>query len=451
MEIQSWPQTNSQSSRTSSSSSSSAPSPSSSTSSSPTNTHTQINFLNKSSPKTSFSLKIPSSRHSHKVQENSTPSPQISYLAVQETNSLLLLYAASFNQITVFNLSNFTLTDTFGCKNPSSGLVKSISFSGNKKIFTAHQDGKIRVWQVITNETTPSSSKMKHRLISTLPTLKHRLWRGISSKNYVQIRRHEQKLWIQHADAVSGLAVTEDRLLMYSISWDRSFKTWKLTSSDTDPCCTESVNNAHSDAINAIVVSPSSNNNVTVYTASADGCIKVWENSKSEGKKKHKLLTTLDNGHSSRSVNAMVLNKDGSVLFSGGSDSNILAWETINLNYNPTTTTATAADRVRMLSGHKGPVLCLIYEGDFLISGSSDRTVRIWKNNNSGYCCAAVLEGHTKTVKSLAAIISTTNNYYNNNIIMSIFSGSLDGEIKVWEVNVTNFFDNEEKGEKDLY
>lgn len=448
MEIQSWPQTNSQSSRTSSSS---ASSPSSSTSSSPTNTHIQINFLNKSSkssstnsPKTSFSLKIPSSLHSHKDQENSTPSPQISYLAVQETNSLLLLYAASFNQITVFNLSNFTLTDTFGCKNPSSGVVKSISFLGNKKIFTAHQDGKIRVWQVITNETSSSSSssssKMKHRLISTLPTLKHRLWRGLSSKNYVQIRRHEQKLWIQHADAVSGLAVTEDRLLMYSISWDRSFKTWKLTSSDTDPCCTESVNNAHSDAINAIVVSPrtNNNNNVTVYTASADGCIKVWENSKSEGKKKHKLLTTLDNGHNSRSVNAMVLNKDGSVLFSGGSDSNILAWEIIDINYNPTTTAA-AADRVGMLSGHKGPVLCLIYEGDFLISGSSDRTVRIWKKNNNGYCCVAVLEGHTKAVKSLAAIISSTNNYYNNNIIMSIFSGSLDGEIKVWKVNVTNF------------
>lgn len=342
-----------------------------------------------------------SSQNSHQKTMNPiatlhTKTPQISFLAVQDNT----LYAASLDGISVFDLTNYSLIDNFSC----SGLVKSIAFI-EKRIFTAHQDCKIRVWQI--------TSSKKHQLISTLPTIKDRLSRCVLPKNYVQVRRHKQKLWIEHVDTVSGLAVNIEGLI-YSISWDKSFKIWRMS----DLRCLESVK-AHSDAINAIVVCV----NGLVYTASSDGSIKVWE--KDKGEKKHRLRATLDKHKSS--VNALAINCNGAVLFSGGCDQNILMWEKEN--------TANHMLLSGSLAGHTGAILFLTFVDDLLISGSSDMTVRIWKSSRErGYCCTAVLEGHSKPVK---ALVATKN--CNSDGVVSIFSGSLDGEIKLWQVTTSDF------------
>ncbi|OIT03092.1 PREDICTED: uncharacterized protein LOC109226272 [Nicotiana attenuata] len=348
----------------------------------------------------------PKSFKSHScITTFNTLTPQISHLAIHNN----ILYATSLNEITAFDLKTYEQIDTFSHQTTSSfGIVKSIAFS-KTKIFTAHQDCKIRVWQL-----TPSSKK--HHLLSTLPTLKDRIRRGISPKNYVQIRRHKQKLWIEHADTVSGLAVNNEGL-MYSVSWDKSFKIWNMSNFS----CLESVI-GHVDAINAIVVSQ----NGIVYTASADGEIKVWQREKD----KHILVATLKKHNST--VNALVLNKEGSVLFSGGCDEKILVWE--REEYCADYMLATWS-----LRGHKGAILCLIYINDVLISGSSDKSVRIWQkssNTECGYFCSLVLEGHCMPVKTVTAAWDDDNNESNNGVL-SVFSGSLDGEIRIWQVIVS--------------
>ncbi|KAL3512655.1 hypothetical protein ACH5RR_025372 [Cinchona calisaya] len=336
-----------------------------------------------------------------------TKTPQISFLALQGNT----LYAASLNEINVFDLTddNYSLADNFTC----SGLVKSITFV-EKKIFTAHQDCKIRAWQI--------TSSRKHQLISTIPTVKDRLTRCVLPKNYVQVRRHKQKLWIEHVDTISGLAVNIGEGLIYSVSWDRSFKIWRIS----DLRCLESINKAHSDAINAIVVCV---DHGLVYTASADGSIKVWE--KEKGEKNHKLRTILDNKHNKSSLNALAINSNGSILFSGGLDQNIIVWE------KEEGKTEKHMGFSRFLKGHTGAILCLVCVDDLLISGSSDKTLRIWKSSSTecGYSCIAVLEGHLKPVKALVA----TKRSCNSNGVVSIFSGSLDGEIKVWQVTISDF------------
>ncbi|KAG6405833.1 hypothetical protein SASPL_133427 [Salvia splendens] len=92
-------------------------------------------------------------------------------------------------------------------------------------------------------------------------------------------------LWIQHADAVSGLAINDDRGELYSISWDKSFKTWKTSS---DMACIDSVGSAHSDAVKVIASSGE-----IVYIGSADGKIKVWGASASGDRRKRSMKTTL--------------------------------------------------------------------------------------------------------------------------------------------------------------
>ncbi|XVF54596.1 hypothetical protein PTKIN_Ptkin05aG0194300 [Pterospermum kingtungense] len=324
-----------------------------------------------------------------------TLSPHISCLAVHNN----LLYAAAMNEISIFDLSNhcYSLISSFN-DDPTSGFVKSIAFN-NTKIFTAHQDGKIRVWKI----DTPSR---KHYLLSTLPTVKDRFFNSMLPKNYVNIRRHKKKLWIEHWDTVSGLVVNNKDRVMYSVSWDKSFKTWNVKNKR----CLESVK-AHEDAVNSLVVS----GNGTVYTGSADGLIRVWERGDKE--RRHRLVATLDKHKPT--VNALALNSEGSVLFSGGCDGSIMVWER-----------GDDVGFVEALWGHRGAILCLINVGDFFVSGSCDRTVRVWqRGKEGGFHCSIVLEGHEKPVKSLVAV---SRGVFEG--VVLVCSGSLDGEIIVWEI-----------------
>ncbi|XP_009782412.1 protein JINGUBANG [Nicotiana sylvestris] len=328
----------------------------------------------------------------------------VTFLAVHNN----LLYAASSNEINVFELTNFTLIDTFNGKDPSSGSIKSVAFL-NGKIFTAHQDCKIRVWK-----QTPVK---QHKLIAILPTLEDRLRRFVFPSSYTNVRRHKKKLWIEHHDAVSGLAVNEN--LMCSISWDRSLKIW----SGSDLRCSESIR-AHDDAINAVVVGKDG----TIFTGSADKRIRVWgkPNGEKKSKSKHGLIATLEKHKSA--VNALALSSDCSVLFSGACDRSILVWEREDsANYMVVT---------GALRGHTKAILCLINVSDLLFSGSADRTVRIWTRGIEGqFCCLTVLDGHRTPVRSLVAAAETSESDGGS---VKLFSGSFDGEIKVWQIGVSS-------------
>lgn len=313
------------------------------------------------------------------------------------------LYAASSHEINVYDRTATTWTsiNTFNDNDSSSGSVKSVTFCDGK-IFTAHQDCKIRVWQL-----TPTKH---HKLKTTLPTVNDRLLRFMLPNSYVTVRRHKKKLWIEHGDAVTGLAVNNG--LIYSVSWDKSLKIWRAS----DLRCLESIK-AHEDAVNAVAVSAGG----TVYTGSADRKIRVW--AKPFNEKRHALIATLEKHKSA--VNALALSDDGTVLFSGACDRSILVWDREDSANHMVVTGA--------LRGHGKAILCLINVSGLLMSGSADRTVRIWQRGSDGrFGCLAVLEGHTKPVKSLTAVTEEGQNG-----VVSVFSGSLDGEIRAWQVSVS--------------
>ncbi|KAK7399623.1 hypothetical protein VNO78_10809 [Psophocarpus tetragonolobus] len=332
---------------------------------------------------------------SHHCLTTLTPHPSrpVTSLAVIKN----LLYAATDHEINVYDRHTSTTLHTFNIQ-PTSNSTKTITFS-NDMVLTTHQDSKIRVWHWHKNKN--------HRKVTTLPTVHDRLRRFLLPKNYVTVRRHEKRLWIEHADAVTGLAVTNGAI--YSVSWDRTLKIWRLS----DFRCVESVR-AHEDAVNAVAVSKDG----TVYTGSADRKIRVW--ARPAGERRHVLVATLEKHRSA--VNALALNDDASVLFSGACDRSILVWEREDSANHMVVSGA--------LRGHRKAILCLVNVSDLLLSGSADRTVRIWKRTYDGrFGCLAVLRGHRKPVKSLAAVQEHGS--------VSVFSGSLDGEIKVWQVTIT--------------
>lgn len=290
------------------------------------------------------------------------------------------------------------------------GAVKSLAISGDK-IFSAHQDHKIRVWKIENNEP----DHLRYSRLATLPTLGDRAAKLLMPKHQVQIRRHKKCTWIHHVDTVSALALSKDESLLYSVSWDRTLKVW----STTDFKCLESVRNAHDDAINAVAVSLEDGH---VYTGSADKKIKVWK--KELGEKKHSLIATLEKHNSG--VNALALSSDGCVLYSGACDRSIVVWEKIDSEGN--------MGVVGALRGHTKSILCLAVVSDLVCSGSADQTIRIWRGVARSYSCLAMLEGHKGPVKCLTATVDHCNTSDTSSYL--IYSGGLDCDIKVWQVFV---------------
>ncbi|XP_010441606.1 PREDICTED: uncharacterized protein LOC104724756 [Camelina sativa] len=300
------------------------------------------------------------------------------------------------------------------------GAVKSLVILVDK-LFTAHQDKKIRVWKIndVVEEEDVGGKKYMH--LATMPTMSDRFAKCLMPKNQVEIRRHKKASWVHHVDAVSGLTLSRDGTLLYSVSWDRTLKIWRTT----DFKCLESFTNAHDDAINAVALSE----NGDIYTGSSDQRIKLWrknvneENAK-KNKKKHSLVSTLTNHNSG--INALALSgNNGSLLHSGGSDGSILVWER-----DEGGNIVVAG----MLRGHTEAVLCLTVVSDILCSGSADKTVRLWKCSATDYSCLAVLEGHKGPVKCLTGAIRDSGKPSETSY--HIYSGGLDSQVKVWQILV---------------
>ncbi|KAI3812095.1 hypothetical protein L1987_16799 [Smallanthus sonchifolius] len=329
-----------------------------------------------------------------------------------------LLSASSDNEIRVLPRDSSPTDQNLIAHGEST--VKTMLVSGDT-LFTGHQDNKICVWKIDHDVDDVNNRKLiKSTHVATLPTLNDRVTKMFLAKNYVNIRRHKRCTWVHHVDAVSALAISRDGSFLYSGSWDRTFKVWRTS----DFKCLESVWSAHDDAINAIVVSSDG----YVYTGSADRKIKVWR--KHAGEKKHQLVDTLEKHKSA--VNALALSSDESVLYSGACDRAIIVWEKGSGGGDGPHMVVAGA-----LRGHNMAVLCITVVGDLVVSGSADKTVRIWRRGIDGkkYSRVCVLEGHNGPVKCLAAgVDSCTGSDDSSGSSYLVYSGSLDCDVKVWKV-----------------
>ncbi|KAL6224710.1 hypothetical protein ACLB2K_003565 [Fragaria x ananassa] len=312
-----------------------------------------------------------------------------------------LLYTGSDSK----NIRIWKKQNEFSGFKSNSGLVKAIIIA-NEKIFTGHQDGKIRVWRVSTKN--PSM----HKRIGTLPTLKNFIKCSMKPSSYVEVRRHSHKvLWIKHFDAISCLSMSEDKMFLYSASWDKTFKVWRAS----DFKCLESIN-AHDDAVNALVVGFDG----LVFTGSADGTVKIWRRELQGKGTKHFFSQTLLKQECA--VTALAVNPEATIVYCGSSDGLVNLWEREkNLQHGG------------VLRGHKLAVLCLAAAGCLVFSGSADMGICVWRRSEGDHIFLSVLTGHTGPVKCLAVEKDHEDTPAKTRWI--VYSGSLDKSVKMWRVS----------------
>lgn len=298
------------------------------------------------------------------------------------------------------------LQDFSGFKS-SSGLVKAIVVA-NDKIFTGHQDGRIRVWKL------SGIRKKGYKRVGSLPTTTDYFKSSINPKNYVEVRRHRNVPWIKHYDAISCMGVDVDGGLLYSGSWDKTLKVWRLS----DSKCIESVN-AHDDAVNSVVVGFDG----LIFTGSADGTVKVWRRELVGKSTQHVLVETLLKQENA--VTSLAVNGKAGAVYAGSSDGLVNFWEREKHFIS----------HGGLLRGHKLAVLCLAAAGNLVFSGSADKSICVWRREEGGiHTCISVLTGHSGPVKCLA-VEEYDGDYDEPDQRWRLYSGSLDKSVRVWSVS----------------
>ncbi|KAF8085034.1 hypothetical protein N665_0685s0026 [Sinapis alba] len=292
------------------------------------------------------------------------------------------------------------LKDFAGFKS-TSGSVKAIVITGDNRIFTGHQDGKIRVWRGSKRRTGVYSR------IGRLPSMKQFLTKSVNPKNYVEVRRRKNVLKIRHYDAVSCLSLNEELGLLYSGSWDKTLKVWRLS----DSKCLESIQ-AHDDAVNTVA----DGFDDLLFTGSADGTLKAWKRELQGRGTKHFLVNVLMKQESA--VTALAVK--ACVVYCGSSDGSVNFWE--GKKY---------LSHGGILRGHRMAVLCLAAAGSLVLSGGADKNICVWRRNGDGtHSCLSVLMDHVGPVKCLTAVEEAEERWI-------VYSGSLDKSVKVWRVTET--------------
>ncbi|KAK1395705.1 myosin heavy chain kinase B-like [Heracleum sosnowskyi] len=313
-----------------------------------------------------------------------------------------LLYTGSESK----NIRVWKSLKEFSAFKSNSGLVKAIIICGDK-IFTGHQDGKVRIWKA------SSKNPDVHKRSGTLPTFIDIFKCSIKPKNYVEVKRNKSSVWIKHNDAISSLSMNQEKGLLYSASWDKTFKVWRVENSK----CLESVK-AHEDAVNSIVAAE----NDMVFTGSADGSVKVWRREAQNKGTKHILLHTLLSQECA--VTSLVIDESHSILYCGSSDGLVNFWECDE-----------QLTHGGVLKGHKLAILCLVASGNLLFSGSADKTICVWKRlEGLAHSCLSVLTGHSGPVKCMAVEKDSDSSDIADQRWL-LYSGSLDKSVKVWSVS----------------
>ncbi|CAG0924373.1 unnamed protein product [Notodromas monacha] len=223
-------------------------------------------------------------------------------------------------------------------------------------------------------------------------------------KNWLSARCHI-RTFVGHTHAVTCVQMDDTRIV--SGSHDQTIKVWDVRTNSKWSVMTLV---GHSGTVRCLQLL-GGESTPKLVSGSSDGTIKVWDLAMKPEWSSIACRTTMV-GHLET---VRCLQADEERVISGSYDRTLKIW------------CIKTGRCLRTLTGHTGKVLTVFYDAadNTLISGSDDCHIKVWRME-SGHC-VNTLEGHTEAVTSLTLAAGDGSE-------RRIISGSLDRTIKVWSL-----------------
>ncbi|KAH9258057.1 hypothetical protein BASA81_003620 [Batrachochytrium salamandrivorans] len=251
--------------------------------------------------------------------------------------------------------------------------VTSIAAVGDH-VFCATDVGTLHAWKSLCDLITVSDAHDSD--VCCMVTTRTHLFTGSwdETAKMWTLELHPMRTFLGHSDWVTAIAVQDGTL--FTGSRDCQIRVWDLQVEESSP----RVLLGHTTIVSGLQV-----HGELLYSASSHLRTFEWNNSI--------CFPEPELGHQLE-VLCVVATWDLAVCMTGSKDTNILIWDMLD----PSTRNAAG-----LLEGHEGWVNCLALckeNDELLVSGSGDKTVRVWDWNNTGDCLF-VLHGHSHWVISI--------------------------------------------------
>ena len=199
-------------------------------------------------------------------------------------------------------------------------------------------------------------------------------------------------------DEILCLALSKDGKQLAAAGCDRTIRVWNVADKFK---LSQTIDN-HADWVFGVAFSPDGKR---LFTCSRDKTAKVWDLTAKE--------SVLTFPQHQKPVFALAVRADGKVAVTGGEDRQLRYWNTTG-----------EGKQIRAVGGHGNTIWKLLWhpKQPWVVSASSDATVRIWDADNGKLI--RLLKGHRDWIYSLALS-------HDRELVAS---GSWDGEVRVWRL-----------------
>ncbi|MBN1873862.1 MAG: protein kinase [Anaerolineae bacterium] len=281
-------------------------------------------------------------------------------------------------------------------------------------------DNTIRIWNMRALSTQPivlsghdgminklAITADGQQLISASHDHTARLW-----NLRVPIQPQDPMIIQAHADRALAVTFSPDGCWLVTAGADRVVNLWDRQKPETEPITLR----GHTGEINALAISADSQ---WLASGSADGSVRLWSMAQPDA-------SPIVLSGSWEGIWGVAISPDGQWIAAVTGDPLILLWDLEQLLYSSASRMSTEAIEPVILTGHETLIFTVAFtpDGERLITGSFDNTVRIW-NFETLETPPTILADHEYAVSTVAM---SPNGHW-------LVTGSWDTTARVWDLN----------------